>query len=383
MKKFIFSAAAMLILSSCAVSEESIPPDIDNSKSYSQEKEHFFTEDSDDYIPLNFTNQHGLWLPYMDFENYMHGKSEEEYRDAVKKILTDAKSDDINTIYFHVHPNGDAYYDSEIFPRGTFYDGDYDPLEIMLEIAHSIGISVHAWLNPYRLQTVDQANDLSDDFIIKKWLNEGSPMVKEVNGRYYLDPSYSEVTELICQAADEILEKYDVDGIHIDDYFYPASDEEFDREEFAKSQSSDLAQWRRDNINSMVKGLYNTVKSHGKRLKFGVSPQGNIDTDYNKQYADVKLWSGEDGYADYIVPQIYYGFKNATLPFESTLHQWETLTENSNVSLIIGLAEYKLGKADQWAGAAGENEWIDDPDIIKKQVELVDSSSADGYAFYR
>lgn len=86
MKKFIFAAAAMLILSSCAVSEESIPPEIDNSESYSQEKEHFFTEDSDDYIPLNFTNQHGLWLPYMDFENYMHGKSEEEYRDAVKKF---------------------------------------------------------------------------------------------------------------------------------------------------------------------------------------------------------------------------------------------------------------------------------------------------------
>ncbi len=200
---------------------------------------------------------------------------------------------------------------------------------------------------------------------------------------YYLDPSYHEVNELINNAANEILEKYNVDGIHIDDYFYPSSEEDFDREEFEKSGSSDLAQWRRDNINSMVKGLYDTVKSHGKRLKFGISPQGNIDTDYNKQYADVKLWSSEEGYADYIVPQIYYGFKNAALPFESALQQWETLTKDSGVSLIIGLAEYKLGKTDQWAGEIGENEWIDDPDIIKKQVELVNSSSADGYAFYR
>lgn len=384
MKKIICAAAAMFILSSCAVNnEESILPDINNSESFSQEKEYFFSADEDDYIPLNFTNQHGLWLPYMDFENYMYGRSEKEYRESVKKILTEAKEDDINTIYFHVHPNGDAYYNSQIFPKGTFYDGDYDPLEIMLDIAHSMGISVHAWLNPYRLQTIEQAYDLPDDFIVKKWLNEGSPIVKEVSGRYYLDPSYHEVNELINNAANEILEKYNVDGIHIDDYFYPSSEEDFDREEFEKSGSSDLAQWRRDNINSMVKGLYDTVKSHGKRLKFGISPQGNIDTDYNKQYADVKLWSSEEGYADYIVPQIYYGFKNAALPFESALQQWETLTKDSGVSLIIGLAEYKLGKTDQWAGEIGENEWIDDPDIIKKQVELVNSSSADGYAFYR
>ena len=129
--------------------------------------------------------------------------------------------------------------------------------------------------------------------------------------------------------------------------------------------------------------MYDTVKNHGENLKFGISPQGNIETDFNTQYADVELWAGTPGYADYIVPQIYYGFKNETCPFEKTLRRWEKLAENSGVSLIIGLAEYKLGKYDQWAGVLGENEWIDTPDIIERQIELVKSSDvADGYALY-
>ncbi len=334
-------------------------------------------------IPINYTSQTGIWLPYMDFESYMYGKSEEEFTANVRNILENALNKGVNTVYFHVHPNGDAYYSSDIFPKGTFLDGSYDPLKIMLDTAHSMGISVHAWLNPYRLQTVEQMETLPDDFIIKQWINDNSPMVKIVNGRWYLNPAYKEVTELVSKTADEILNNYCVDGIHIDDYFYPATDPEFDIEAFDLSGRTDLDNWRRENITDMVKSLYDTVKSHGEGFKFGISPQGNIETDYNTQYADVELWTGTPGYADYIVPQIYYGFENETCPFETTLRRWEKLAENSGVSLIIGLAEYKLGKYDQWAGVLGENEWIDNPDIIDRQIELVKASSvADGYALY-
>ncbi len=334
------------------------------------------------YIPVNYTNQHGMWLPYMDFENYMYRKSEEEFRSAAKKILERASESGVNTIYFHVHPNGDAYYVSEIFPKGIYCGGDYDPLAIMTETAHSMGISVHAWINPLRLQTEEQMNGLTEDFIVKKWIAEKSPNVRLVDGRWYLNPAYDEVIDLIGSAVDEILDNYQVDGIHIDDYFYPTSESEFDSEAFANSGESDLSAWRRDNVNRMVRTIYETVKKHGERLKFGISPQGNIETDVNRLYADVELWCREAGYADYIVPQIYYGFLNESCPFEPTLRRWENLCSDSDISLVIGLAGYKVGEKDQWAGKSGENEWIDDPDVLKKQIELAESSTADGYAVY-
>ncbi|MBQ1463739.1 MAG: family 10 glycosylhydrolase [Ruminococcus sp.] len=333
--------------------------------------------------PLNFRNQVGVWLPYMHFEDYMSGKTADEFRQAVHSMLDDYKAQDVNTVYFHAHPCGDAYYDSDIFPKGVYLDGDYDPLDIVTEEAHSLGISLHAWINPLRCQTQEQMDSLPDDFIIKKWLYDPEcSCVKLVGSRYYLDPAYTEVTELVCRCAEEILEKYPVDGIHIDDYFYPSTDPEFDRTEFERSGSADLSLWRQKNCTRLVKSLCDTVKIHGDGFVFGISPQGNISADYETQYADVRLWSGSKDYCDYIVPQIYFGFKNAACPFEATLKQWEELTCGSEVSLIIGLAAYKTGKEDKWAGVAGQDEWINDPDIISRQTELVKQSSADGYALY-
>ncbi len=385
MKKLtVLSIISVIALSSCSFEETSIKPSESSvTEPYTQNETFIQPKENTGYTPLNFTNQAGLWLPYMDFENYMYNKSEDEYRKEIKKILSDAKAEGINTIYFHVHPNGDAYYKSDIFPKGIYYTGDYDPLQIMLDEAHNMGISVHAWLNPLRMQTVEQMENLPDDFIVKKWINEKSPMIKIINNRWYLNPAYEEVNELISKSADEILKNYNVDGIHIDDYFYPTTDTEFDAEAFKASNSSDLSQWRQNNINNMVKSLYDTVKNNNKKIKFGISPQGNINANYNSQYADVKLWAGTEGYADYIIPQIYFGFENETCPFESTLKEWEKLVKDSGTSLIIGLAEYKLGEEDKWAGAAGELEWIENPDIINQQIELVKNSSANGYALYR
>lgn len=381
-KLIILSVISIIMFTSCSIETETSSSE-SSPNSFQMQTESQFTPDKQNgYTPLNFTNQIGLWLPYMDFENYMYNQSESEYRENIKKILADAKAEDINTIYFHVHPNGDSYYKSEIFPKGTYYTGDYDPLQIMLDEAHNMGISVHAWINPLRLQTVEQMQNLPDDFIVKQWINESSPKVKIVNNRWYLNPAYDDVIQLVSESAREIINNYDVDGVQIDDYFYPTTDTDFDIEAFESSNSTDLSQWRQDNITKMVKSLHDTVKNSDRHLKFGVSPQGNINANYNTQYADVKLWAGTEGYADYIIPQIYYGFENETCPFEPTLREWENLT-NDNISLIIGLAEYKTGEEDKWAGEAGKNEWIDNPDIIQQQIELVKSSTADGYALYR
>lgn len=340
------------------------------------------TAEETGYVPLNYPEQVGIWLPYVKFPEYMQGKTEEEFRSSVISFIEDAAADNVNTLYFHVHPNGDAYYSSELYPKGAGLDGNYDPLEIVLEEAHKRGISVHAWLNPLRLQTADQMESVSDSFITKKWINEGEPYVRLVGDRWYLAPAYPETIQLLEDTVREILESYDVDGIHIDDYFYPTTAPDFDREAFEQSGETDLSAWRTELVSRYVKALHDSVKKFGEDIRFGISPQGNIDADYNSQFADVRRWTGEEGFCDYIVPQLYFGFENENVPFLPTLAQWEELTRNSDVSLIAGLAPYKLGREDKWAGAAGELEWINDTDIINKQIAAVKNSSADGYALY-
>lgn len=351
--------------------------------SYIQQKEHFFTENEDKYTPLNYDNQIGMWFPYMDYAEYMSGKSEDEFRKEVRSRFEAAMEQSVNTVYVHVRPCGDAYYSSSDFPRGEYIGGDYDPLSIMLEEGHSLGLSVHAWINPLRCQTTEEIKSLPDDYIVKQWAEtaEGT-FVSEVNGRYYLNPAYEEVIQLICNDVDEIVRSYNVDGIHIDDYFYPTTDAAFDKEAFDASGHRDLSQWRLENCNRLVHAIFESIKRIDSRVLFGISPQGNINANYNSQFADVKQWGGSIGYCDYIVPQIYYGFENETCPFAETLAAWEKIVTAENVSLVIGLAAYKQGAEDKWAGAAGEREWIDNPDVIQRQIKLVGESSAVGYALY-
>ncbi len=367
----------ILVCTSCSMKVSSGPET--EPTSYMQEIEHLHINDRN-YIPVNYDYQIGMWFPYMHFEDYMYGKNSSEFRSAVHEKFLSAQAENVNTVYLHVHPCGDAYYKSEIFPVGVYLDGEYDPLKIMIEEAHDMELSVHAWINPLRCQTVEQMRNLPEDFIVKQWTeNPESHFAEIVNNRWYLNPAYDETINLVCSGIEEIITHYDVDGIQIDDYFYPTTETYFDSTAFAESGSTDLAEWRMENCTRLVKSIYDTVSRYN--IPFGISPQGNIESDYSTQYADVRLWASEKGYCNYIIPQIYFGFKNETCPFARTLSEWESITSD-NVKLVIGLGAYKLGQADMWAGVAGENEWLENPNIINQQIELVKSSTADGYALY-
>lgn len=336
------------------------------------------TESSDsiekvEYSVLNFEKQIGMWFTYMDYQSILKGKSEEEFTKSVISSFTNAKNLGVNTLFVSTRAFNDCYYNSKIFPKGEYYDGEYDPLEIVINEAHKLGLSVHAWVNPFRCQTDEQIKKIDDSFQIKKWYND-----KEKNGTYivrieekwYLNPAYPEVRDYVADGVKEIALNYDADGIHIDDYFYPTSDKEFDATAFSKSENTNLDQWRIDNINEVVSSIYNTVKSVNPDMLFGISPQGNIDLNYSSQYADVKTWISETGYCDYIVPQIYFGFKNENCPFKETVDKWINLNNCEDVKLVIGLCTYKIGNEDEWAGS-GKNEWIEDSGIISQQVEYV------------
>lgn len=332
------------------------------------------------YKPVNFEKQVGMWFTYMDYKNILSGKSKNDFTDSVETAFRKAKDMGVNTLYIHVRAFGECYYKSELFPKSAEASSDYDSLEIMCDKAHELGLSVHAWINPLRCQTEENMNKLKDKWLIKKCYNEknGSYIVR-VGEYYYLNPAYSEVRTLISDGFAEIARNYAVDGFHIDDYFYPTTEESFDESAFSASDSNNLAQWRRENINLMVEEINTAIKSVNDKLVFGISPQGNISSNINTQYADVEKWA-DDGLCDYIIPQIYYGFRNENCPFEKTVSDWIELTGDSKVKLVAGLCTYKIGQEDKWAGT-GKNEWIEDKNITARQAEYAAENNL-GVAVY-
>jgi uncharacterized lipoprotein YddW (UPF0748 family) len=302
---------------------------------------------------LNYPLQNGMWFPYMDYAETLTGKTESEFREIMNERFANAKTMNVNTVYVQVRAFCDAYYDSKIFPKA--YDNNFDPMKIMIEIAHSKDLSFHAWLNPLRGKPQINVKAMRDFFV-------------EENGRYYLNPAHGEVIDFVANGVREIVENYDVDGIHIDDYFYPTTDESFDSAEY--DGIIPLPDFRRKNVDKLVQAMYNAAKSKDHNVLFCISPQGNIYNNYNVLYADVEKWCKEPGYCDYIIPQLYYGFKNQVCPFEPTLEKWIKLTENSSVTLSAGICTYKIGVIDTYAGS-GKTEWIDDPDVFEKQSEIL------------
>lgn len=334
------------------------------------------------YQPLNYRYQKGMWFTSMDYAEILAGKTEDEFSAEVSRRFQNAWMMGINTVYVQVRAFCDAYYPSDIFPPGQYYtDTSFDPLKIMISSAHALGMSFHAWINPLRCVTPEELNILSDSYsFVRDYRN--SSFLKETDGRFWLDPSYSETVSLVCDGVREIAEKYNIDGIHIDDYFYPTTENSFDNDEFIRSGAPDIAAWRRGNTSCLVENIYKTVKSVNSRLLFGISPQGNISQNMNVQYADVEKWTNSNGYCDYIVPQIYYGYENSECPYTETVAAWENMIKAKDVSLVIGLCTYKYGSTDEWAGN-GADEWINRRDIVSKQTaDILKDKKINGVSFY-
>lgn len=220
----------------------------------------------------------------------------------------------------------------------------------------------------------DEINKLDDSFIVKQWIINNE-RIRNVDGRYYLNPAYTEVQDLIVSVVEEILNKYTVDGIHMDDYFYPeGADEQFDSISYSKlGDGKSISEFRKGNVNQLVEKIYNAVKGKNDDLVFGISPSGNIEYSTERIYGDISAWIEAEN-IDYLAPQIYWGYTHAKKPFYETLKEWESLTSNSNVDLIIGLAAYKLKEEGNNSDTA---EWNSDEDILIKQIK--DSKEIQGY----
>lgn len=315
------------------------------------------------YRALNYSEVKGMWISYIDLAGIPSG-SESAFRSGIADIYDNCEALGINTVYVHVRSHGDAYYSSDYFPRTKYLGGTYDPLEVMVDEAHARGLSFQAWINPLRGCAVSDISRESG-YKLYDWAG-GETRLVQVGSYYYLNPAYTEVTDLIAAGAREITANYDVDGVHIDDYFYPTTEAYFDSAAFSQSGLSSLSDFRLANCDRLVSSLYSAVKKGNSSAIFGVSCQGSLYNNYNYMYADVKKWCAQSGFIDYIMPQIYYGFKNSAEPFEECVNTWNNLAYSGGIPLIVGITSAKLGLEDKWAGE-GRDEWITDEFILERQ----------------
>ena len=329
-----------------------------------------------------------VFISYIELGNNLRGKSSEEMKRTINDILDNVKNFGFNMIILQVRSFSDAIYKSSIYPSSRSVvntEGDdlpFDILDYFVKKAHNKNLELHAWINPYRISNDTDISVISKDNPAYSMLNSTNIEVTD-NGIYY-NPASNKVETLILEGIEEIIKNYDVDGIHFDDYFYPKSDD-IDKREYEKSLKDNnltLQQFRLNTISSLIKKTYKLIKSYDKSILFGISPDGNIDNNYNSNYVDTRLFCTEKGYLDYIMPQVYYGFFNSTKPFEDTVKSWNNLITN-NIELIPALAFYKTGNVDDYA-KDGSNEWIEYNNIIAREVMLSrELSNYSGFAIFR
>jgi uncharacterized lipoprotein YddW (UPF0748 family) len=276
----------------------------------------------------------------------------------------------LNTVILQVRSNADAIYNSSIYPYSSYISGEegvyfYDVLDYFIEVAHKKKIKVIAWINPYRIRTNSDISSISYNSPAYKYI--GTDTIYINNGIYF-NPASSEVTDLIIKGVEEVLE-YNIDGLLFDDYFYPSDD--IDNIEYQEYISNNdyisREQYHLNTINNMIREVHKVCSN--KNILFGVSPDGNIDNNYNKNYCDVKSWMESNNYIDFIMPQIYYGFYNSTRGYLDVIREWESLLKNDYVKLYVALAFYKIGMEDKYA-VDGKYEWLRYNNIIMREVIL-------------
>ena len=325
-----------------------------------------------------------VFLSYIEINDYIKNTNQEISKSNIRKIINNIKSMNLNTIILQVRAASDAIYDSKIFPKSLYLVNNeqasyYDVLAYFIKEAHKYNVKVIAWINPYRVRTTNNINTITKNNPAYKYLNTDTIYIE--NGVYF-NPSKKEVTDLIVKGVEEVLE-YKVDGILFDDYFYPNTNiDEKDYQEYIKNNDYVSPEnYRLDIINNMIKKVYKKCKE--KKIPFGISPDGNIENNYNSHYADIKTWLKSDEYIDFIMPQIYYGFYNSSRDYINTLKEWESYIINNNIDLYVALAFYKVGQYDKYA-RDGSNEWLTNDNIIMREILLSrNAKNYKGFSLFR
>jgi len=297
-------------------------------------------------------------------------------------LLDSLQAIGINAIIFQVRPTADALYYSEYEPSSHWLTGTqgdsltWDPLQWTLEQAHARKMEVHVWLNPYRVNLAKtDTSMLCADHLLRRhpewfWC---------YNKQWYFDPGLDVTREWICTIVQDIIQRYDIQAIHMDDYFYPypsGGKAIPDTETFAKYPRGyeDIRAWRRNNVNLAILEISQTIRECKDSVQFGISPFGvwrnaSVDstgsattagiTNYDDLYADIRLWIRE-GWIDYVLPQLYWEIGKKAADYEILAHWWANEVRGTNCKLYIGMAPYRL------EGAKRDTPWAQGNEIARQ-----------------
>lgn len=335
----------------------------------------------------------GVWINYNEIQNLIDDcDNQSQLNNKIISMLNEFRKYNINTIFLHSRAFDDCFYNSKLYPPSEYCVNDnnelkFDVLQSFIDCSKDFNIEIHAWVNPYRIRKDNKTDLINKNTLAGEWYakNPQDQRLIITDNSIFYNPAYIEVQKYVLSGIKEILENYSVDGIHIDDYFYPTTNDTIDIEiynNYVKNGGKlSLTDFRRENVNSLITSIYSLVKSYNQDLCFSISPSADIEADYNSHYADVKLWASQKGYADFIIPQIYFGFQHETMPFETVLKEWLKLKTN-HCKIAIGLSIYKSGKIDNYA-KSGSSEWLDNTNVLQRQISIIDNNeNLNGYVYY-
>ncbi|SEG08415.1 glycoside hydrolase family 10 protein [Paenibacillus sp. UNC499MF] len=296
------------------------------------------------------------------------GLSAAKQQQEFTAMLDEAKNVGMNAVIVQVKPNADSLYPSEYGPWSDVLTGrqgqspGYDPLAFMVEEAHKRNLEFHAWFNPYRIgKTKDTAKLAADHPALKH-----PDWVASYAGTRYYNPGIPEVRDFVAAGIAEVVRKYDIDAVHLDDYFYPYPEKGKDfpddaaYRKYGQPEFGSKPNWRRDNVNRLVEAIHTAIKKEKPYVKFGISPFGvwrnqNMDptgsettagtTNYDTLFADTRAWINA-GWVDYIAPQLYWNFGFKPAAYDKLADWWIKETEGKPVQLYIGHAPFKIGQQD-------------------------------------
>ena len=373
----------------------------------------------------------GVWVTTVrnnDFPSeavYANGFDLDLFKSEFIAIIRRCEALKLNAIVFQVRPEGDAFYESGVNPWSTYLTGeqgvkpdwgDFDPLTWMIDVTHQAGIEFHAWFNPYRLTPVGGANSTKQSLLNSlsetHYARRHPDWVYYFNRQIYLDPGVPEVQEFIIETVMEVAQKYDIDAVHFDDYFYPYSYEtevngqptvisfadespDYSTYETYKQPNQDIDTWREQNINQLVYRLSRTIHQYdvesGKSIAFGISPFGvwasaeetegegsntsSAQLSSLSEYVNSKLWVDEE-WLDYIAPQNYWSLSDKLSPFGEVASWWNEVVANSRTQLYMGLGIYLYN--EDYQNPAWQN-----PEEIVNQIRYLRTlDHNDGYIFF-
>jgi uncharacterized lipoprotein YddW (UPF0748 family) len=317
----------------------------------------------------------------------------EKQKASFIRLLDMHKANGMNTMIVQVRPAADAFYPSRYEPWSQWLTGMqgkppvpyYDPLKFMIAETHKRGMEFHAWLNPYRAVFNTKKSSITSSHITR----QHPEWFVKYGDKKYFDPGNTEAQKFVVNVVYDIVKRYEVDAIHMDDYFYPyrIPGKEFPDDKSYRNSGSKLNKddWRRSNVDSIILALSKTIKKINPKCQFGISPFGvwrNNDkdpdgsatragqTNYDDLYADILLWMKE-GWIDYVAPQLYWEIEHPDAPFLTLLDWWSNHTYGKNCYIGIGI--YKAGMNEAWK----------DPLQLPRQLQAIrQTPNIQGMAFY-